>query len=159
MNQDQDKDKWIIFWEESAENANEAIRYNKILSNGTIGDKTNINKIIYDYYLESLKLMDKQIFNQVTKSRNSYFRNVNSDIYFDNEIGDEITNQCYTSCFKDKFDKEFGIFEITVYIPMGFSFLEYGSNIIFPAGRFRLTDKKEDSYTIEMIESLPLFRD
>ena len=151
------RDEWIIFWEESAENANEAIRYDKILSSGIITDKSANNKIIYDYYLKNLKLMDEQVLKHVTKSRGSYFRNVYNDIYFDSEIGDEITHQCFISCFKDKFDNEFGTINIKVYVPMGFPYLEYGSVIIFPPGRFRLMEKGEDLYTIEMIESAPLF--
>lgn len=150
---------WIKFWEESAENANEAIRLGNILPDGTLAcEEDNVFHSIFTYYLKNLHVMDREMQKRVTSSRMTVYRNFFNDIYFEVEEGDEILHKCFTSCSTEKFNSDYGDYKSKISIPKGTPCLQHDNLIILPPGTFRLVKRNGIQYILEMTSSLPLFQ-
>lgn len=161
-----DEPTWVKFWKLSAEHANEAMRIGKILPDATLSVDNNENeKSISDllfrnthrYYLDNLLLMDTEINKQTLKRDTTLYRNVFNDIYHEIDEDDEFQNTCFTSCFIDKYNNEYGDFSIEIRVPRGTHYLEYDNNIILPPGNYRLIERNHIGYVIEFIEQIKLF--
>ena len=155
-----DDDSWITFWEESAENANEAIRLGNILPDKTIScDENKAFFPIFSYYLKNLVEMDEKMKANLTKARMTVYRNFYNDIYFEFEEGDDIPHKCFTSCFIDGFNSEKGDYKAKITVPKGTPYLQYQDTIILPPGTFRFVKQNGIQYKLEMTGPVALFQD
>lgn len=157
--------KWVKFWKLSAEHANEAIMTGKILRSGQLsidledGEKSISDSCFegtYRYYLKHLKAMDELMKKQQTRDMVLY-RCVFNEIYHNFDEGDLFEHTCYTSCFKDTYNPEYGDFCVEVRIRKGTNYLEYGNTIILPPGIYRLLPNSDIGYVIELVEQRSLF--
>lgn len=156
---------WVDFWKISAEHANEAIMIGKILKNGklSIDDEDNEKSIIdmlfegtHRYYLQNLKEMDRNI-KEKQISNVILYRNVFNDIYHNFEEGDFFEHSCFTSCFRDKYYGEYGDFCVQVNIRKSTNYLEYENTVIVPPGIYKLVERSNVGYVIELFEQKSLF--
>lgn len=149
---------WVNFWKISAESANESLRMGEILpetneiKTGTIFSQT------FQKYINFLKIMDNEMQKNTLNKKSVFYRNIHIDIYSDLEIGETLYHPCFLSCFKDKNDNTFGNIKLTIIIHENSPFLEYDNVIILPTGHYKLLEKGNNSYTIELIESFRLFQ-
>lgn len=150
---------WTDFWNESVESANEAIRFGKILSDGTFNDDDHLNHEIYNYYIKMLKVIDKELSKNLSKSQSVYSRLMAIDIYHEYDVGDQINSQCFTSCFKGEKDPTFGTIEVSISVPQNFPILEYDNTVILPPGIFTVMSKGVNSYEFQMMEFRSIFPD
>lgn len=151
---------WVIFWEESSENANEAIRLGNILPDKTIScEEDSPFFSIFSYYLKNLIDMDEEMKVNFTNTRMTVYRNFYNDVYFEFEEGDDIPHKCFTSCYTDKFNSEKGDYKAKISVPLGTPYLQYRDIIILPPGTFRFVKQNGIQYILEMTGPLPLFQD
>ena len=152
-------DDLITFINESCELANEAIRFEEIKSDGTINEDINdVEKVILNYYIDNLILLDDAIFSNKTNRDMELYRNISNDIYFDKEEDDIVNNVCHTSCFTDNFDNEnFGEFRVKIFVPKGTPYFNFDNVIFLPRADFMLKEKNDKNYTLHLIKVHRLF--
>jgi len=150
-----------IFWEESAESANEAIRLKHILHDGSLNDEfLNDNKSFKDilkYYSVNLSKLDDIMFENKTKEEQIFYRNIHDDIFFNYNDNDIILNKCFTSCFTDNFNSEFGNININIIVPKDTPYFSYNNTIVFPKAKFRLKKHSDNLYHLYMTDFFHLF--
>lgn len=156
---------WINFWKLSAEHANEALRLNKISRDGKLCTDNNevdikdlVFKATYEYYLKHLIEMDVLMDERTTPHQMALYRNVFNDIYHELEDGDQFMNNCFTSCFTDDYNPEYGDFSIKVIVEKGTPYLQYDDVIILPPGLFELIERNEIGYVIRFVQRQSLFQ-
>ena len=151
---------WINFWSLSAEYANEAIRLGKITSNGKLSiPDDDFFRPTYTYYLSEFKKMDSLMGRQKLNADMTLYRNVFNDIYHELEDDDEFEIRCYTSCFTDNYNSDYGDFPIQVNVKAGTNYLSYDNVIILPPGIFKFVERNEVACVIEFISPEDLFSD
>lgn len=164
---------WEFFWRYSAEHANEAIRLGKILPNGDLNLDIAVDKnpedILFESthrkYIDSLKLMDKEIKKNTFQKNIKLYRNVFNDIYSDININDLVQNDSFISCFMAANDNDYGDFSLEINVPKGINYLtysedselEHGDVVILPPGFLTLIDRNEVGYVFEYKQSTPIF--
>lgn len=148
---------WIDFWKNSAECSNEAIRIGEIITENEEIKCDKIFKNVLMRYMQFLKIMDIEMQKQTLQIKTVLFRNIHIDIYSDLKIGDVLYHPTFISCFKDNFNNYFGDIKIKVIAYKDTPYLEYDNIIILPSGDYKLVEKNENYYTIELIGSFRLF--
>lgn len=149
---------WKQFWKISAECANESIRAGEILTETNEIRSSVIFKTVLSKYLKNFQLMDREMQINKLSSKKILYRNIHIDIYSDLKIDETLYHSCFVSCFNDTNNDFFGGINLKIIVHSDSPYLEYENTIILPSGYYKLVEKNNQNYTIELVESFCLFQ-
>lgn len=139
--------------------ANESIRAGEIIPENNKINTTDLFKNTLNNYLKKLQIMDREMQKNSFNGTVTVYRNIHIDIYSSLNVGDEKLHEHFISCFTDKFNSYYGAVQVKIIVHQETPYLFYDENvIILPVGDYKLLEKTDQYYTIELVESYAMFK-
>lgn len=132
-----ENNKIISFWLNSAEYLNLKLRNNEI----------DLNDL---YYLRKILQIEKLIHSNISNSQNVFYRSCVFNIYLNYSKGEILEEKTFQSCFCDKFDNEYGSFDVTIIVPKGNPFFMFNTTIILPPGDYEVIENNKTSCKLKL---------
>lgn len=133
------------FWKNSAEVLNDELRRCEIVD-------------ITSYHSRKIQKMERLMNENVSTIENIFYRTAVFNTYSEYNIGEVFEEKTFQSCCTDKYDREYGSFEIKIIVPKGSPLIIIDTTVILPPGDYKILSLNSSSCELKLKKAKKYFK-